>query len=485
MSSIVNSSAEPSYISRLALTSSPFNADAGLGAFFHGEQIDQRLNLLSHLVRASDKVACVFAKPGVGKSSLLNQFQQSAGDDLRLCCIEGESSLTPASIITQCLHSFGVDESETRQSDNQPVLLQSRLKRLRGLNIKPVLLIDNVDKCSIETIAAVIACLLWADEEGFLLQAVLSASSVMSELESIHGRQQRVDLPKLTEHELPNYLMHRLTAVGYQGELPFTPKVLKQFYRHSLGNPDLLNKLAHQQLLGLTLKSPRSSMPFTMTQLLSLLKWISLGALVISLIVLLIFQDSVNSLFTQSDLNETPEEILLLKDETLATVVLEEDEIVSSEQAERVELTALVSELSLSPSENTLAETQEKEDMEPQLESDISLAIPKPEQEIVSRSIHPQAWILEQNSSHYTFQLMGSWQHSEVTEFINKYALSGDVAEFQSMRNGRIWYALIYGVYPDKQTALQQSKKWPAPLNTLPSWLRRFDSVKKQLKDRE
>ncbi len=68
-----------------------------------------------------------------------------------------------------------------------------------------------------------------------------------------------------------------------------------------------------------------------------------------------------------------------------------------------------------------------------------------------------------------------------MADFIDKYELSGDVAIFKSKRNGRTWYALIYGVFESKDIALRASSTWPATVKTLPKWLRGFDSVQQQL----
>ena len=180
-----------------------------------------------------------------------------------------------------------------------------------------------------------------------------------------------------------------------------------------------------------------------------------------------------------------------LEQDKLATVVVDEDLVTSSDQAERAELLALVDELSVSqpveinapnevPADETSAVEKASEvEEKPELDS-------KPELEDMSTEIesvdeHQQDWIMQQQGTDYTFQLMGSWEHQDVSKFIEKYALTGDVAEFESLRNGRVWYALIYGVYDSKQAALEASNVWPAPLNTLPSWLRRFDSIQKQL----
>lgn len=485
MSSIANSAAEPSYLSRLALQAAPFNNAVKTDTFFHGEQIEQRLNLLSHLVRASDKVPCVFAVDGGGKSALLNELQQGAGDDLRVCRIDVESSLTPNNLLEACLRAFGVDDVEIAQSDDFKSLLINRLKRLKKLNIQPLLLVDNVEQTSSDLFSLISESLSWQDEDGFLLAAILTANRVMPEWDSLHGRTQRVDLPPLSEQEIPLYLMHRLTAAGYQGELPFSSKDLKQFYRHSAGCPAKVNQLAHQKLLGITPNQRFENIK--LPRLLPLLKWVAMGMLVLSLIVLLIFQDQINALFTGMEKHTdgfSEQLILPTQDDEIATVVVGEDKITSSEQAEREELASLVAKLSAD--ENNISASVEAEVTPSSSQKAITDTVApdaSASEAIVSSPSHNEAWILQQRSTDYTFQLMGSWEHIEVVEFIDKYALAGDVAEFESMRNGRVWYALIYGVYPDKKAALQASKQWPAPLNTLPSWLRRFDSVQKQIKD--
>ncbi|NOQ94186.1 MAG: AAA family ATPase [Methylophaga sp.] len=519
MSNLANSSAEPSYITRLALNSAPFSSEVATQSFFNGEQLVQRLNLLIHLARSSDKVGFLFAENGVGKSTLLTQVQLATGDDLRICRIDAQSLSDATPVIEQCLRAFGIEEGEINRSSEHEQLLKNRLQRLQKLNIRPLLLVDNIDTISAENLAVLMDWFSWQGDDEFLLQAILSSSRIMPELDTIHGRLQRVDLPSLAEHELSAYLMQRLEAVGYKGELPFRVKELKQFYRQSSGNPAVVNQLAHQKLLGIK-SSLKSTHSLDFSGIKALFRWIGVSVLVVSLTLLLVFQDKVNSLFTeQTEDNSIIEQPFNAEDDPLATVVLDEDNIISSEQAEeetvesldseplvvekgeeldsisealnsaldvelaeREELASLVAELPIVAKEKA----EEKPSNEVIISSDdegVEVEIPVPEVEETSPPrVRQQDWITQQQGNHYTFQLMGSWQQEKVTEFVEKYALTGDIAEFQSDRNGRIWYALIYGHYDSKKEALQASSHWPAPLNTLPSWLRRFDSVQKQIK---
>lgn len=478
MSELASPSAEPNYTSRLALRSAPFNEAIDANSFFPGKEIEQRLNLLLHLVQASNQIGFLVAEQGIGKSCLLTQLEFRADDGLRICFIDSKSVVDTASLLSQCLRKFGVEDREIASNNDAVTLFKDRLTQLQKINIKPLLLIDDIDKLSAAVFKEVTNWLLWQHEGVYLLQAIVSAKSEMSALSELQERIQVVDLPTLNDQEVLAYLMQRLNSAGYQGESPFTAKEIKRFYRQSLGSPAKLNHLAHQKLLGI---SPKLINPIKVKPS-GLLRWTALSILGISLASLLIFQEKVNQLFETekhlADVIEMPN----VEPEELATVVVDDDPVISSEQAERDELLALVDEIPMN--ENDTSEVEILQDLvigeTTEMESVTEIEEPA-EVYQEKKEGNQQDWIMQQRGTNYTFQLMGSWEHDEVTEFIEKYALTGEVAEFESLRNGRVWYALIYGVYDSKQAALEASNAWPAPLNTLPSWLRRFDSVQKQI----
>ncbi len=481
MSEFASPSAEPNYIARLALQSAPFNTAVDPNIFFKGEQIEQRFNLLLHMIRSSDKVGLLSAEQGLGKSTLLTQLQLSETDDLRICRINGQATLTSMEIIMQCLSAFGVDDSDVQFSNDHLILLKERLSGLRQLNIKPLLLIDDIDLLSEEPLMVLMDCLAWQNNEVFLLQAVFTSKQVLPDLSTIQGRLQQIDLPALSEQELLPYLGYRLRAVGYSGDPVFSLKDLKHCYRQSKGIPALINQWAHQHLLGMK-SAFTNPIKINVGRVVPLLRWLGLGLLVSTLILLLLFQDSINDLLAPNMIEEVViEKPFANQEDSLATVILDEDTVTSAAQAERDELKLLVSELAV------VAIESEKLPVPISQDEINSKPVLVPETEPVLQlelwpAIHQKNWILKQSTTDYTFQLMGSWEKQEVEAFIEKYALTGDVAEFESMRNGRVWYALIYGVYANKQAALDASSKWPAPINTLPSWLRRFDSVQQQIK---
>lgn len=487
MSEYVSPTAEPNYIARLALQSAPFNTTVEPTIFFKGEQIEQRFNLLLHLIRASDKVGLLSAEQGSGKTALLTQVQQSMGDDLRICRINGQASLTSMDIIIQCLAAFGVNDNDVQFSNDHLILLKDRLSRLRELNIKPLLLIDDIDLLSEEALHVLMDCLSWQNNERFLLYAVFTAKQEMIILSSIYGRLQHIDLPALSAQQVALYLSYRLDAAGYRGKAVFSQKDLKQCYRQSAGNPAAINQWAHQHLLGMK-PSSTHSIKINAKRLMPLLRWSGLGLLVITLILLLLFQDAINEVFSRKTAVQTViKKTFSGEQEVLATIILDEDNITSSAKAERDELTSLLSELAIASAVEPEKVKSPIAQDEVAMQAQAIVAKPRLSLEPVLPTesfptVHRQDWIMQQSATNYTFQLMGAWDEKEVLEFLDKYALTGDIAKFESMRNGRIWYALIYGVYDNKQAALDASNTWPAPMNTLPSWLRRFDSVQQQIK---
>jgi DamX protein len=448
-------SAAPSYVTRLALKAMPFSDAVDASIFFNAPHVEQSLNLALHLASSSDKVAVISTEAGIGKTCLLTQFVAKSQDNLKVTLIQGKYAPDLKTILFQCLRDFGVDEYDIRTGDDHQAMLHTRVAQLRQLDVRPVLLIDDADQLLPEVLTFLLSCLKLQQENQYLMQGVICISQALSGLDEIRERIQKIDLSALTEQQIEPYLTARLNQVGYEGDALFSKKQLKQFFKQSKGNPALLNKLAHQTLLGVkpTVKARKPLLPANLN-VSALLKGGAGTVVAVALIILLLFQEQINRLFEPSIAGDQTLEVIEEEPE-LATVTVSPDEVVSQDQFGRNELVDLVSEL------------EQTGDM-PTIATSIT-------------SLKDKSWILGQDLSSYTFQLMGSWEKQEVLDFVQKYELDGDVAIFESLRNGKIWHVLVYGVYANKQAAIEASQAWPEPMNTLPTWLRRFESVQTQI----
>jgi DamX protein len=418
------------------------------------------------------------ADKGFGKSTLLAELQQRTGDEIRLCFIDAEQHTALPAILGQCLIGLGVSSHEIETAEDPIQVFKHRLAQLRQLSITPVMLIDNADELSVALRTELATWLEWEGKQGALLQAVVASIRPFVLPGQAQNRLQVVTLPALSENELSSYLMHRLIGVGFQGETPFLEKDLKRIYQQSLGSPDIVNQLAHQQLLGIKPVKPALAILDNWLAKMTM-RWAGLAVVVVTLLLLLRFQDTINQWLTaESDKTSIND---------IAEVIEEEAElplVVTPAQAERDELADLIADIpDINEQEAAALESIDVEKMKEPIQRPVSVVPDEPV--VVSEpDFLKQDWVMAQPARHYTFQLMGSWEREEVHDFIEQYALVGDVAVFESMRNGRVWHVLVYGSFKDKQMALKESAAWPAPLNTLPSWLRKMSSVQQQIKNK-
>ncbi len=93
--------------------------------------------------------------------------------------------------------------------------------------------------------------------------------------------------------------------------------------------------------------------------------------------------------------------------------------------------------------------------------------------------IHDERWILDQEPSHFTLQLFATQNKSNIKKFTTENKLSDNSAVYQTLRNGKPWYALIYGSYTTKKAA--QLAKAEIANSKVKPWLRRFDSVQAKI----
>lgn len=508
----MHATAEAAYITQLALHANPFSHHNLPGAFYEGITVSQRLNLILHLLRASNKICLITAAQGMGKTALLNALQQKEAEDLRFCRIQASDNTTLQQINQACIAAFGAPD-DALQHDNSEQLLRQRLQQLNQLHIHPVLLIDDVDLLSITVKQQLAVWLHWQREENYLLKAVFSCTDKQATATLQNERFQPLALAPIPEDETGDYLLQRMVAAGFLGELPFTIKQLKRFHQQSKGSPVELNHLAHQALLGVNTGSQIPKwLAFSRLQRPEWTRWLTWLPVLVVLILLLVFQKQINQWLKQADEVTLDSPEIFEGEADLTTVIIEKPALISAEQAERQQLVDLLEELAQQDSSaEVMPEAMLNDETAAALEDDreavvalIELSPAQPQTDAVERISDPAlvlpsaqetkptnnsgikdaAWILSQNSRHYSFQMMGSWDRTELVAFVERHRLTGNVAIFASMRDDKVWYALIYGIYPSRQTAINASNEWSAPLNGLPNWLRRLDSVQQQIRDK-
>ncbi|MDY6978620.1 MAG: SPOR domain-containing protein [Pseudomonadota bacterium] len=100
------------------------------------------------------------------------------------------------------------------------------------------------------------------------------------------------------------------------------------------------------------------------------------------------------------------------------------------------------------------------------------------EQPGVASSSEPAAdWLQRQPADHYTLQLLAAQQRDNLQAFIERHQLGENSAIFESRRNGRPWYAVAYGSFPDRDAARQAAGDLPEGIEP---WIRRIGDIQPQ-----
>ena len=98
-----------------------------------------------------------------------------------------------------------------------------------------------------------------------------------------------------------------------------------------------------------------------------------------------------------------------------------------------------------------------------------------------SGGIKDTAWVWSQNPGQYTIQLAGAGDEAAIEAVMQGSSLPGELAVVQTLRNGKPWYALIYGRFADKAAAQGTAARLPAALKKAGPWIRQFSALQDEI----
>jgi DamX protein len=100
------------------------------------------------------------------------------------------------------------------------------------------------------------------------------------------------------------------------------------------------------------------------------------------------------------------------------------------------------------------------------------------------RIIHRETWLLSQESSRYTIQIMGVRDDALLFDFVNRNQLleQNEIAYYQTTFQGRPWFQLLYGIYPSKRAAQSAADAFPPKIRKSSPWIRRLSGVQKAIR---
>ncbi|MCU7814540.1 MAG: SPOR domain-containing protein [Candidatus Thiodiazotropha sp. (ex Rostrolucina anterorostrata)] len=90
-------------------------------------------------------------------------------------------------------------------------------------------------------------------------------------------------------------------------------------------------------------------------------------------------------------------------------------------------------------------------------------------------------WIASRSPESFTLQLIAVENLDSLRVFIDRNRLGDEAYTFKTTRNGAPWYALLWGVYPDRNKAEEAVSSLPSAVRKGGVWVRSFASLQQTI----
>lgn len=528
-------SGHPEYLQSWSLRRHPFEERIDPEFFYAGSTLMQRLDLLTHLIQFSESIVIVSGPDGSGKSTLLGQFLAHINPQWAVCAIDGSQGEqlaenlaqtigTPAGEDEKALLARWATQSEPSQQlviviDNAELLSESDCARLCEL-------IDLPDGDRLRIV---------------LFGMAQITERVRAKLEQQGSKHtcQTLEIPRLTEEETAAYLMYRLAVAGYSGESPFTPTEIRAICKSADGRPGHINRLANESLVEHHLRArikQRAPIPnvrkknntplwvgasLVIAVLASYLGWQRLTPDEATMPTAIPPEQPVAEVEQPLELPpETPDDLAINQEpgpvgeqraadtgadtseppqpDTAATTAIPTAAPSTTPPVATTKVTDTTPEPAPAPAPKPLQKTRDtRQPVTPganttHLEKTSPVAAAESVPTEQSRNMSPESqtpvksasaphredWLQQQAPGAFTLQLLGSRDPASISEFIRNNNLDPAESAFYKGRYRKAdWYVLLYGLYPDKATALAARSSLPDKVQKAKPWPRSLKSV--------
>jgi len=233
----------------------PFGPHLPAGGLYIGSTLQQRIDLIEHLVEFGRQIIVLSGPPGSGKSTLLAAIAAAA--DRRWACasIQGGPALQARPLLTQIADALDVELSADGELRMAQTMLRLRINVLERAGKITVLLVDDADELAPDAVAALVALARSEDQSAearVLLTADEDHAGLLANLQRDrpqHGLVHVVEIPPLTEAQVGDFIARRMSAAGLHAGEEFGNADIQRIASAAAGNPARIVALARQHFI--------------------------------------------------------------------------------------------------------------------------------------------------------------------------------------------------------------------------------------------
>lgn len=448
----------PLYKPKLELALHPFAPDADIRFFYSFSLLEQALSVMRRLVQGKESVTLVIGERGSGKTIFMNIYMQTADENWRRCHIKART-----------LGPKGKNPPRKTLKKNQAFLCA-------GAEI-PVVIIDDAHQMTKAELKSLFRDAYNPRNGNRSKRLVLFGDpsinarvTEIAETEGGHFSVNRIHIPRLSEEETLFYLNHRMSIAGYDGKPIFKSAAGRQIFRDSGGIPSDINRAARKWLKAryrfATTRLPRQTLFQRVRSL-----WFVLAALGIGILILV--------------------GLLTLRRATgikTAAIKTRPGQVQAATKADTQPIQSRVNRKRVADQPSARADGLSLAGLKRDLPSRPLpvMGSPTPPGRVPStgQPVQAEAWLLAQQSSSYTIQLIGVGTEKSLLAFIRGQDLPEhqSVAYYKTVYKGNNWYPLLYGVYPSARQARKAIESLPEPIQAMNPWIRRLSTIQKAIR---
>ena len=242
------------YLEHFRLGEAPFGITPNGKFFFEGQARGAILDALHHAVLDEDGIVVVVGEVGSGKTMLCRMLAERLPRDQVDLVYLANPSFGPREILLSLIADWGLQPP----AEGQPLVLtiQQALLQRHAQGRRAVVLIDEAQAMPPESLEEIKLLSNLETAQHKLLQIVLAGQPELEErlaAHELHQLRQRITvrcrLTALDEHEVGEYIAHRLRVAGALVDVGFEPEAVRLVFKHAKGTPRIINTICDRSLL--------------------------------------------------------------------------------------------------------------------------------------------------------------------------------------------------------------------------------------------
>ncbi len=438
----------------------PFAPLNGKPIYFATAALAERLDLIQHLLHYSDQSLLILGEHGSGKTTLIAQLLARISDPWRVYHIEANPMLDFQLLLKRIASTCGLPVEAQGRDGFEPYLefLEAHLEACERSGLIPVLLVDNAHELPGESLLLLFSLANPGKQRtlfhiALFCEPEITARLNMPEFSAMKQEIMHVlDIPRFTEEQTQDYLSQRLINSGMSEDITFSQAAVYRIHKDSGGLPGRINVLARQALIeGEGVQEEKRRGQFIAAA--------ALLALFNLVIVIASMTERKPEPTPQVALQVPPSESTREAGEDRIPAGIPKSMAIKSDIARRdqgFKPGALNKE---APSAKPVAEKSGRS-QEPSAER----------KEVTQLKVqHPKGYML---------QLLGTHNKEAVNRFLAQHKLRSRVAMVTISRDGKPWFVVVYGPFPDRNKAIAGIASLPPAVQALKPWPRAISGLK-------